>query len=275
MKNLINYYYDLLIKDFKKNGDKFIFNVYNKTYEFVPFYGDINEFYKTYSMLIRNKKYCHELILNKDKNLLTFYNNKPYLLLKKNIFINKCVDINEIINYDTPVYINKNLDWKKLWKEKIDYYEYQMSHLSQKYRILKNSFDYYIGLSETAIALLNYIEKKDIKYYISHKRITENENLDSFFNPINIIIDSRVRDIAEYFKANFFNEFRKLDLDEVFKYLEVLNFDNIENILFLARLLYPSYYFDMYDKIIQEKIREDKVEFYIKRNTSYEAFLFI
>ena len=271
MKNLINYYYGILVRDFKKINEKFVFVENNKIYEFFPFYGNANKFYKNYLTLINNNKYCHEVIFNKDKNILTFYDNKPYLLLRKNINIEKKVDIDEIINYDVQVYGNYSLDWKKLWMEKIDYYEYQMSQLGVKYKKLKCSFDYYVGLSENAINLLNYINEKDIKYYICHRRISVNEKLDNFFNPLGIVIDSRVRDIAEYIKMMYFNN--DIDIERVKYYIYVLNFDNAESLLFLARMIYPSYYFDMYDQIIQEKINEEKIEIYTKKNVSYETFL--
>ena len=271
MKNLINYYYGLLIGNFKKINEYFVFKIEDKNYEFIPFYGDINKFYKNYLILKSNNKYCHEVVFNKDKNILTFYENKSYLLLKKNICIDKTVDINEIINYDIPVYGTYTLDWKKLWKDKIDYYEYQMGQLAIKYRILKNSFDYYIGLSETAIGLLNYIDDKDIKYCVCHKRILQNQKLDEFFNPVNIIIDSRTRDIAEFVKINYFNEF--IDINQVIYYIEYMRFNYTECLLFFSRLLYPSYYFDLYDQVIQEKISEEKINFYIKKNTYYEVFL--
>lgn len=271
MKNLINYYYNLLINNFKKINDRFIFEIDNKNYEFIPFYGDVNILYKNYLTILRNNKYCHEIIVNKDKSLLTYYDNKPYLLLKKNIHINGEVDMNEIINYDILIYGENDFNWKRLWKEKIDYYEYQMNQLSFKYTDLKNSFNYYIGLSETAITLLNYINPKEIQYYISHKRINQNQTLDEFFNPVNMVIDSRVRDIAEYIKINYINE--TINIKEVYNYLDNLNFNYTESLLFLARLLYPSYYFDLYDKIIQEVISEDKIKFYLKKNASYETFL--
>lgn len=271
MKNLINYYYSLLVNDYKKTNQRFTFKIDGKNYEFIPFYGDINKFYKIYLLLINNNKYCHEVVFNKDKNLLTFYDNKPYILIKKNICIDSRVDINEIINYDIPIYLDSGIDWKKLWEEKIDYYEYQMNQLAVKYKILKKSFDYYIGLSETAISLLNYVNIKDVKYFVSHRRITENEMLDDFFNPLNIIIDNRTRDIAEYIKVNYFNGI--IIENEIFSYLDDLNFNYTENLLFFSRLLYPSYYFDMYDKVIQGEINEEKIQFYIKKNTSYEVFL--
>lgn len=271
MKNLINYYYNLLVNDFKKINDRFAFKIDNKNYQLIPFYGDTNEFYKNYLTLINNNKYCHEVIINKDKSLITFYNNKPYLLIKENIYIDKNVDINEIINYDFFVHGDYSLNWKNLWKDKVDYYEYQMSQLSFKHPELKKSFNYYIGLTETAISLLNYIDAKNINYYVCHKRINYNEKLSEFFNPINIIIDNRTRDIAEYIKINYING--AYSINELYYCLDNLKFDYAESILFLARLLYPSYYFDVYDEIIQEKISEDKISFYIKKNTAYETFL--
>ena len=44
-------------------------------------------------------------------------------------------------------------------------------------------------------------------------------------------------------------------------------------LLFFARLLYPSYYFDVYDDIIQEKVNEESIKKYIEKNISYEIFL--
>lgn len=271
MKNLINYYYNLNVKTFKRTDDKFVFESNNKFYEFIPFHGDANDFYRNYLMVLKSNKYCHEVVFNKQKNFLTFYKNKPYILLKKNLLIDNRINLNEIITYNIPIYSKLKLEWKKLWKKKIDYYEYQMSQLAHKYKILKNSFDYYIGLSENAISLLNYIKEKDIKFYMCHRRIKSKENLDSFFNPINFVVDSLSRDIGEYVKINYFTD--ELELDNIYKCINKIGFNETESILFLARLMYPSYYFDMYDQIIQGKIGEEKLQIYIRKNASYETFL--
>lgn len=271
MKNLINYYYNLNIKAFKKIDEKFIFELNNKVYEFIPFYGDLNSFYKNYLTVLKSNKYCHEIVLNNQKNILTFYEGKPYLLFKKNLTIENKVDLNEIVTYDIQIYNETKLEWKKLWKEKIDYYEYQMSQLSHKYKKLKNSFDYYIGLSENAISLLNYVNEKDIRFYMCHRRINYNEKLDAFFNPINFIVDNLTRDVGEYMKTNYFNS--ELDLDVVYNYIDKLDFNESECILLLARLMYPSYYFDVYDQIVQGNIAEEKIDMYTKKNVSYETFL--
>lgn len=271
MKNLINYYYNLFITEFKKANDSFIFEIDGKNYEFIPFSGDVKTFYKNYLILRNNNRYCHEVVINKDNSVFTLYNNKSYILIKKNIHIDKYVDINEIISYDILVGEKYSLDWKNLWKKKIDYYEYQMSQISFKYPILKNSFNYYVGLTETAISLLNYVNSREINYYICHKRITYKEELCDFFNPIQIVIDNRTRDIAEYIKVNYIYD--NINIEEVYEIIEYLNFNTAECILFLSRLIYPSYFFDLYDQIIQENINEEKLIYYIKKNTYYEVFL--
>ena len=96
-------------------------------------------------------------------------------------------------------------------------------------------------------------------------------NLVDFFNPLNLIIDVKVRDICEYFKIKFFeNEYI---IDEVKNYLYLSKLNNSEIMLFFIRLIYPSYYFDLYDNIIQEKIKEEKINIYINKINNYEIFL--
>lgn len=271
MKNLIKYYYDLDIKNFKKTNEKIFFEANNKFYEFIPFYGDINALYKNYLIILKSSKYCHEIVFNNKKSILTFYGDKQYLLLRKNLSIQNKVDLNEIVTYDMAVYNEGKLEWKKFWKEKLDYYEYQMSQLSHKYKILKNSFDYYIGLSENALSLLNYINQEDIRFYMCHRRINYNEKLDEFFNPMNFVIDNITRDIGEYIKINYFTG--KIELADIYAFIDKLGLNNSESILLLARLMYPTYYFDVYDQIVQGIIAEEKIEIYTKKNESYETFL--
>lgn len=271
MKNLIKYYYNLLIYDYKKKDNKFIFSIGNIEYEFVLFKGNLDMLLQIYTLLISNNIYCHEIVANKDNSVITIYENNMYLLLKKNINIDKNIELNDIIKYDRFIKINDNLNWKKLWQEKIDYYEYQINQLGIKYKVLTESFSYYIGLCENAINLLNYIQTDKIKMHITHRRIENDEKIDGFCNPINIIIDNITRDIAEYIKINIINE--KIEHNIVLNYLYYLNLDQNEYILLFARLLYPSYYFDEYDKIIQEIIPEDRINFLIKKNNYYEMFL--
>ena len=271
MKNLINYYYNLIIEDYRKSNNSFYFEIDNISYEFIPYFGNIDLLYRNYSILKSNNIYCHDIITNKDNSIITIYNNKNYLLIRKNICLDKYVDMKEIISFDIPINTQENLNWKKLWEDKIDYYEYQMSQVAFRYPKLKSSFNYYVGLTESAISLLNYVNKENINYFINHKRIKYKEKLNEFLNPIDVVIDSRSRDISEYIKSNYIND--NINIDDVYSIIEYSNFNNSEAILFLSRLIYPSYYFDLYDKVIQEKLGEDKIENITKKNTQYEVFL--
>ena len=53
---------------------------------------------------------------------------------------------------------------------------------------------------------------KNYKYVISHKVIKENDSVEVLYNPMNIIFDYKVRDIAEYIKSYFGLD--KVDEDE-------------------------------------------------------------
>jgi len=268
MKNVINYYYGIIVNEFKKTQSNFIFNINNNKYEFVEYYGDINKLINIYSILKYYRKEVSELITNKRNSVITYYENKPYILLKKSNFRNKEIELSDIVSYDSNVYVKEELSWKKLWIGKLDYYEMQLDEVGIKYPILKQSFNYYLGLSEVAINLLNYVNTKNVNYYISHKRL---ETKDDMFNPLNIIIDSRARDIGEYIKKKYFYD--KIQVEQLEKFIISSRFTKDEILLLLARLIYPSYYFDAYEKIFISKETQKELNKIIKKNAEYEAFL--
>ena len=268
MKNIINYYYNIIVNDFKKRDSSFIFYVNEYEYEFIQFYGNVDELNRIYSILRLYNKICDEIVLNKDKNILTYYENIPYILLKKINCREEKIQINNIIDYDSLINIKDELKWKKLWSEKLDYYEMLLTQIEQKFPVLKESFYYYSGLNELSMNLLNYVDYNNIKFHIAHKRIDKNCDL---YNPLNIIIDTKVRDIAEYIKKSFFNE--ELNENEIIQIIINNIIEKDEIILLIARLIYPSYYFDAYDDIYNEKSSERELNKIIKKNAIYEAFL--
>ena len=83
MKNVINYYYNIILNQYKKRDNSFIFEINNIEYEFIEYYGDINKLLSLYSTLKSYRKKTHEIIINKNGNFITYYENKPYILLKK------------------------------------------------------------------------------------------------------------------------------------------------------------------------------------------------
>ena len=268
MKNVINYYYGIVINEFKKRENNFIFYVSGNKFEFIQYYGDVNRLLNLYSILKAYRREIDEIIINKNNSIITYYENVPYILLKKNNHIIERISLNDITNYDCNIYVKEKLNWKKLWKEKLDYYEMQLEETGIKYPVLKKSFSYYFGLSEIAINLLNYVDYENINYCISHKRL---ETVSDLFNPLNIIIDNKTRDIGEYIKKEYFND--EITLEETIDFLQKNSFSKNEIILLLSRLIYPSYYFDKYEKIYIEKESEKELNKIIKKNADYEAFL--
>ena len=271
MKNFINYYYNLSISNIRKNSENYYFEINGIEYEFILCLDDKESIRSKYFLIINSNRYTHEIVYNINNSIYTYYNNLPYILIKKNYNNDELINLKTIIEYDALLDIKYHFNWKQLWQNKIDYYEYQVKEIGYKYYNIKQSFSYYIGLSEIAICLLNYVNSSEIFPYISHKRITIKENYDSFLNPINIVIDSRIRDISEYIKINYING--KISIDDIKIFLNEFTMNNSEAILFLSRLIYPTYYFDLYDLIIQDKINDSKINYYTEKNVYYETFL--
>ena len=268
MKNTIKYFYNLSIKDFIKYKDNYKITA-DSNYYLVLIDTDASKFDYIYKYFRYYNIYCHEIIMNKDNKMITRIDNKDYILLKVHID-NKKIDINDINNFQ--IALNKNTcNWYYLWTEKLDYYEYQMSQYKKKYPLLYISFSYYNGLCENAIELVNTISKEKIDMYVNHKRITKSYDYLEFYNPVNFILDIRVRDIVEYYKTMFF--YKRNPIEEVIYYLNNNIYNQYEAILFFGRMLYPSYYFDLYDLIIQEKEPEEKMEIILKKTNDYEVFL--
>ena len=228
--------------------------------------------------MLKRNILVHKIILNKDNKIITIINNVPYILLKLVKINNKYVYLNEInylqnttynINYDKVLLRD---DWIKLWSEKIDYYEYQINQLGKDYPILCDSLSYYIGLGENAISyLVNNIKDNNKILVVSHKRINIGDGSFEFYNPINFIIDSRVRDLSEYIKNSFFNNY--FNFNEIELFLNNNNLSKEEYIYLLSRLLFPTYYFDIYDEIINTKSDESRIIKILKKTNQYERFV--
>ena len=229
--------------------------------------------------MLKRRCLVHQIILNKDNQAVTNINNEFYILLKICRYNNKQInlsDINYIQNMTYNIQVSKRLyrnNWVKLWSDKIDYYEYQINQLGKEYPILCDSLSYYIGLGENAISyLVNNIKNENNILVVSHKRIDIKKGSFDFYNPVNYIIDNRVRDLSEYIKNTFFNN--SFNYNELRNYLDYINLTKDEYIYLYSRLLFPTYYFDTYDEIINNKGDENNILSIIKKSYKYEEFLY-
>lgn len=271
MKNAIIYYYDIFIDEYKKKNDKIIFidKKNNYEYEFIEYYDDPNKLLNLYSLLRQNNILRYELILNKNNEIITNYDKKIYVLLKKNNLSSKRnLNFTELLNKNYIYGIKQKNNWKELWKQKNDYYEKYLDEIKFTMKAIKESFSYYYALSELAINILNYVNYNNINYTICHKRI---EKIDDLYHPLNVVIDNPTRDIAEFIKNQYIND--KLTIEEILNFLNNNIYTKDESILLFARLVYPSYYFDMYEKICFYSEKEENIKKIIKKSVHYETLL--
>ena len=284
MKNTINYYYNLNPKKinhlfnyyyFYLNNELYYFKIYEHNPKDAPILQKFNQELLAKNILI------NEIIPNRLGNPLTIVNQVPYILMKINININKPITLAEI-SYLSTTKINypKELmraNWTNLWINKIDYLEYYQEQNSKKYPLLATSFNYFIGLSENAITYLNQTiailspENTDIGV-LSHDLISIDDTVYSLYDSQNIIIDHKARDLAEYIKISFFKDNYSIfdELDEYFKY-HYYSFYGIQ--LVIARILWPSFYFEIYDHIIGAQLNESAILKITSRIPEYETYL--
>ena len=271
MKSALNYYYNLNIDNIHQKNKNYYFKVNNLQYMLLECVNEeINDIYSLNVYLTKNYPF-YKIILNKDNKVITIINETNYILLEINNNI-KELNLNEIIKINNISIVNLNKlrrdNWYTLWTNKIDYFEYQINQIGKKYPIIRESFNYYIGLAETAISLIKSINNEGMYLSLSHKRIN---NAFDLYNPLNLIIDVRVRDICEYFKFCFFenkNVFKELEL-----FLDYNKLSYNESVYFLARMLFPTYYFDLYEKIIANEVKEEEIKKIISKVDKYEKLL--
>lgn len=273
MKNVINYYYNLYPENVFQTTEGYYFYINNIKYIFIKYKDDISKINDTYNKhleMLNKHMYVHPIILNINRSPLTYIDNIPYILMQKAYYEEK-ITLKEILNFSKGTGVPYNQNIAKLWEEKNDYLEYQLSMLGKSHPIITDSFSYYIGLGEIAIAIINNARKESITGVYAHNRIKKNQTTFDLYNPLNIKIDSRVRDAAEYFKQSFFNnENIERELDY---YLNNIHLTPYECILFLSRMIYPTYYFDKFEEIITNRECDENLIPIINKSCEYERIL--
>ena len=251
MKNVIYTYYNIVVEDLNKEKNNYYFYLNNELYLFYLVENNLQVVEETYNFYKNNNLDCYEIILNKDNNLFSKVEEKNYSLLKIKGILKYEVKFEEMKFY--PVEKKPN-NWGKLWGDRLDYYEIQIRELGFNYQTVLNSFGLFSGLAENAILYYNLTLKKfsneDNVVGIVHNRMKYPCFLKDYNNPLNFVFDYNIRDISEYLKAYVMND--NYDNNNVIILLNKLNINNLMFNLLYSRLLYPTFYFDIFDKIILE-----------------------
>lgn len=242
-----------------------------------------NAIYTLNAELIQLSYPFHHIIRNKDGQMITFVQEVPYILLQIVLKENRKIELTDLI---TPIHFmmqHQKLqtiirsDWIHLWTKKIDYFEYQIQHLQKKYLPLTDSLAYFIGLGENAISyvqntLLEMPRDKSDGLVVAHRRINVTDDLYEFYNPLSLVLDHQARDIAEYLKSLFYYDC--YTIEELQQYFQRIQLSSFGYRLLYGRLLFPSFYFDLYDKMINGYENQEQLNTIIKRIPEYERFLY-
>lgn len=278
MKNAIMYYYNLVPNNIRLINKYVKFTIDNTFYVLEKLernLEEIDEIYKLSNYLLQINVHCHQIIPNINNQIITFINDIPYILMKVFVDSEKIINEEDLLNFANVIIDStqfnkiKRNDWFQLWSNKIDYLEYQVSQFGKKYMLIRDSFSYYIGLAENAIQFLKTINQ-NIVLTVAHVRIKKDYTMYDLYNPLEFVIDTRVRDLAEYYKQRFHsNNLNYLNIEDY-----VYNNFTLEELkLFFCRMLFPTIYFDIYEDIVVDGINENELIPIITKNNEYEKLI--
>lgn len=285
MKETLEYYYGLDIESIEELDGKYHFKIENQDYFFV-FYNrgieELEDIINVSNEMVKKGINVHKILINRNNSFFTKVGEYNYILFAVSN-LNEEYDIFDMVKISEKLVLNNNKsnlyrnNWGTLWSEKIDYFEYQVRELSIEKDVVKNSFSYYVGMAENAIS---YVNNTNMKYggdayriVLSHRRVFYPNYKLNYLNPLSFVFDLEVRDIAEYLKAMFFKKDISFCLDELSSYLKIRHLSLYEYQMLYARLLYPTYYFDVYESVMNKNGDEEELVNIIKKCDSYEEFL--
>lgn len=286
MKETIMYYYNIDVDVLEENDGKYHFKYQNRDYFFVFYNRNLEELDDIITCVFNMKEkgiLVNDIIMNINGSFLTSINGFNYILMSV-VNPKEEFDIFDIVNIASKLHLNNKAsklyrnNWGTLWMQKIDYFEYQIRELALNKPVVKDSFSYYIGLAENAISYVNNINARfpnvSSTVVLAHRRVFYPNYKLNFFNPLSFIFDLEVRDVAEYLKAMFFAIDTEYEvLEDLKSYLSIRSLSVYEASMLYARLLYPSYYFDIYEEVMNKERDEEDLVRVIKKADLYEDFL--
>lgn len=281
----LKYYYDINITKIEKDNEALFFKINNNLFYFVPFRREKNDLQDIVAIskeLKNSQLKFHDIIINKFNNILTPYNNELYVLIMMRTDFKQEVDLVDMFNNINAVKINDRKsriysnNWKMLWQNKLDYYEKKVKDIPKSNEMVLNMFLYFDGLSEMAIQYLEFTNQKysigpTDKITFCHRRIFFPNLKLNYYNPLSLIIDVDVRDYAEYFKAAFY--YGENIYAQFKSFIKTIKFSNYSCNLFFARLLFPTYFFDAFEQILNGEIVENKMINIFNNFKEYMSFL--
>ena len=268
MKEFIEYNYDLRCDDLAILNNLLYFKHLDKFYIISNFNRDEVEFEKVLNYLISNNLKSLKVVMNKNGSYISEFNGNKYVVMESD-----CE--NEIIDFPICIggLINENNYWNEIWENRVVQLEKHKSELSLNKDIFY-ILNYYIGLIEICIYNYNLLIRKygqKNSLSIQHNRIEFPIYSFSYYNPVNYLFDFEFRDFAEYLKMRFF--YSDFSTDEAISVIDNYNFDNFSINMFFVRLIYPTYFLELYDMQNKNNVYSDLFYDLLKKSSQYENFI--
>lgn len=211
-----------------------------------------NEMYKKNIMV-------NTFILNNKNEYITKKNNEYIILLKINEN-DEYIDLEEIIKYSNNINYLERYNILDKYKEEIDECEEKLSKYDKEVIEVRKTANYYIGMAENAVSLLK--DYKDESEELGHKINIYNYSKKELNDPMNFIKINKLYNISNYLKYKFINnKFDYYELEIIMKQIKT----ETEEALFFSYMLYPNYYFDIFENEINIK----RIKNLIKNNKKY------
>lgn len=261
--SIILFFYDLSIENIISEENKRIVFTANDKENYIFEQVEPNNSLIFFINTISNR--FHIIKTNKNNSFITIWQGKKYALLKiRTREEDRLISINDLISIckikiPNKLYLSKN--YIELWKNKINYLEVFFKNYYEKDY---NDYSYYIYLGRIALEIVKLINFNDITYGLYYNRFDNIETIFNLYDPFNVNIGPVVISFSEFVKYRIFNNEELDDISFLFcdKY-------TINDYLFLiARLLFPTYYYDLYSN-------NDKNNYNIILDKQYSFFKLI
>lgn len=265
---MLNKYYNLFPdKIFRKNNSFYFFEnnekIVIKTLDSIQI-KNISEL----SDILKHDKNLSKIILNNENKEITEYKEKKYILLSV-IVINRRVYLDDLfLKFENLAM--KNADNTDLLDmiSKLVVIEKRMLEFNTEYLELQKSFDYFIGLAENSIQLINKIKFDNLKHVVVNISDIDEYNYEEINNIANLEFGNMEKSISAYIKYKIYMD--TLNYDEIYSLINnrMLNIE-----LLYAYMLYPNFYFNDVIQIIDNRKKEKCIYKYIKYNNLYIKFM--
>lgn len=265
---MLNKYYNLFPdKIFRKNNSFYFFEnnekIVIKTLDSIQI-KNISEL----SDILKHDKNLSKIILNNENKEITEYKEKKYILLSV-IVINRRVYLDDLfLKFENLAMKNDdNTDLLDMIS-KLVVIEKRMLEFNTEYLELQKSFDYFIGLAENSIQLINKIKFDNLKHVVVNISDIDEYNYEEINNIANLEFGNMEKSISAYIKYKIYMD--TLNYDEIYSLINnrMLNIE-----LLYAYMLYPNFYFNDVIQIIDNCKKEKCIYKYIKYNNLYIKFM--